>query len=249
MKEFNVVTTFAPKHKWGHDAVAALDKYLPSNCGISVYLEEQFPNNGRVKYLPHDHERALAFEQSYKPIREKHIPSGIPVNSAVYDSKKYYLWDASRFCHKIFAMEHAARNQEERYLVWIDADALFYSAPPEDWFNSMVQEGCYSSYLPRKTRHTETGFLIFDTWHDYHTEWWDTVSGIYDNCSFESCYMPDGYTDSHVHDYMIWKSEKQGVKHVPLCPKNAGHAWLESDLHKYSNHYKGVRKEGHGSKK
>ena len=249
MYEFNVVTTFAARHTWGHDAVKAMDECLPSNCRISVYLEEMRSDTERVRYLPFDQSRAEDFARRYQPIKDKKIPRGIPIFSGQYDQKLYYMWDAARFCHKVFAMEHAARNQEERYLIWLDADTLFHSKCPDDWFNTMVEEGCYSSYLPRKTRHSETGFLIFDTHHEYHKTWWDTVIGIYDDCSFESCYMPDGYTDSHVHDYMIWKSGKEGIRHKNLCPKNANHAWKESRLHEHSSHYKGFRPQGHGSKK
>lgn len=244
---FNIVTTFGSQHQWGHDMVESCDKYLPSNCKISVYLEDPLENVSRVEYFQLDIDRIKLFEKNYQPIKDRIIPPGIKPHSKIYNDMLYYFWDAPRFCHKVFVMEHAARNQEERYLVWIDADVLFHSPPPEDWFQNMTKEGCYTSYLHRRTRHAETGFIIFDTHHPYHLKWWDRVADIYDNCRFNA--VPKGATDSHVHDYMVSVSGKEGVEHVRLSD-NADHAWNESALVEHCRHFKGLRKEGeHGANK
>lgn len=247
MVDFNIVTTFGKQHAWGHDMVKSCDKFLPSNCSISVYIEDEMEDVGRVSYFPLDVDRIKRFEENFQSMKDQKIPRGIKPHTKIYNDRLFYFWDAARFCHKIFCMESAARSQTSRYLVWVDADVLFESEVPEDWLGKMTKEGCYTSYLHRKTRHAETGFIIFDTHHPYHLKWWDKVAFIYDNCSFQA--VPGGWTDSHVHDYMVRVSGKEGVGHVKIS-NNANHAWNESPLIQHCRHFKGLRREGeHGSNK
>lgn len=246
--KFNIVTTFAERHSWGFDMVKSCDKFLPENCSISVYLENPLEDQGRVFYYPLDTDRIERFEKKFKPFKDSMIPPHIKPHSPIYNQREYYLWDGSRFCHKVFCMENAAKTQDSRYLVWIDADVLFHSSAPEDWLNSMIKEGCYTSYLHRRNRHAETGFIIFDTHHPYHSTWWDTVAQIYEQCQFKG--LTKGWTDSHVHDYMIAKSEKENVNHIKLS-ENAYKAWDASILIKHCRHFKGYRinKGEHGTNK
>lgn len=247
MYDFNIVTTFDKKHTWGHDMVESCDKHLPSNCLITVYIEEKMENRERIIYRPLDTNIIESFNLRFSPIRDRVLS---PRAKAEGDRGYNYRFDAGRFCYKMFAMELSARFPKSRYLVWVDADVLFNSSPDEQWFHDLIEEGCYTSYLHRVPvyGHSETGFIVFDTHHSYHSIWWDTVAKIYNECLFPSLPIK-GWTDSHIHDYMIALSEKDGVKHKRLSD-NAGHAWNESPLIEHCRHYKGIRKEGeHGSNK
>ena len=159
-----------------------------------------------------------------------------------YNDHKLYLWDAGRFCYKIYAM-HEATKSPERYTVWVDADVLFHDYPSEQWMHSLVQEGAYTSYLHRmKSKlHSETGFIVFDTEHKYHKEWWEGIMDLYDNHNIFK--FKSGWTDSHAHDHMIKVSEKKGIDHVKLSD-NAWKAWDSSPLIQYCRHFKGRRQPG-----
>jgi len=249
MQEFNIVTTFAEKHKWGHDMVTSCEKYLPSNCTISVYLDQELPEDReRVKYFKLPEERIRKFKEWFMPIKNSKIPPNVECNSDVYNKNLYYFWDADRFCYKVYAMNEAIRSQQNRYMVWVDADVLFESSPSNEWMKSLINEGTYTSFLHRKTRHAETGFVIFDKEHSYNNEWWDTVMDLYDNGKITQ--IESGWTDSHVHDYMISLSTKIGVKHTRLSENAASRAWNESPLIKHCRHFKGLQANNeHGSNK
>ena len=71
MQEFNIVTTFGKHHTWGHDMVKSCDKFLPSNCSISVYIEDEMEDKGRVSYLPLDVDRIKRFEENPDLIKKQ----------------------------------------------------------------------------------------------------------------------------------------------------------------------------------
>ena len=92
MQEFNIVTTFAEKHKWGHDMVTSCEKYLPSNCTISVYLDQELPEDReRVKYFKLPEERIRKFKEWFMPIKNSKIPPNVECNSDVYNKNLYYF--------------------------------------------------------------------------------------------------------------------------------------------------------------
>lgn len=248
-KEFNFVTTFGTQHAWGHDMVASCDKFLPDNCKITVYLDADLPEDqGRVEYKRLPEERISKFINSIQPYRDSKIPPTEKIMTKRYVDKVMYLWDASRFCFKMFAMDEAVKTQEERYMVWCDADVLFHKSVSKIFLNSLVQTGKYVSYLDRKTRHSETGFLIYDTSHPYHKTWWSIVRKMYDD--LELVNLKEGWTDSHVFDHILKISIDTGmVGHVRLSD-GAKNAWEESPLKDYCKHYKGMQVSGeHGANK
>ena len=71
---------------------------------------------------------------------------------------------------------------------------------------------------------------------------------LYDNGKITQ--IESGWTDSHVHDYMISLSTKIGVKHTRLSENAASRAWNESPLIKHCRHFKGLQANNeHGSNK
>lgn len=248
-KEFNFVTTFGTQHAWGHDMVASCDKFLPDNCKITVYLDADLPEDrGRVEYKRLPEERVSKFINSIQPYRDLKIPPTEKIMTKEYINKVMYLWDASRFCFKMFAMDESAKTQEERYMVWCDADVLFHKSVSKDFLESLVQTGKYVSYLDRKTRHSETGFLIYNTKHPYHKTWWSNVRKMYDDLGLVN--LKEGWTDSHVFDHILNLSVETGmVEHVKISD-GAKNAWDESPLKDYCKHYKGMQADGeHGANK
>lgn len=235
---WNFVTTFAEKHWYGFKLIESADQFLPESCKITAVLDEPREDHGRVTYVKFPEAKQREFANSFAIHRTSKIPAGLTVDSnpQLYDKSRYFLWDASRFSHKIFAINEALKTNTERYVVWCDSDVVWNKPVPDSFLQSMVEEGCYISYLSRAPkRHTECGFVIYDTHHEYHETFWKKMISYYDSLSLLK--LKKGWTDCHVFDALIEESETKNVKHKKLCVASDV-AWQDSGLIEYSDHFK-----------
>ncbi len=154
MTNINVVTTFSQDgyRCYGRKFLESFVKYCP-NVPIVAYHEsldslDFVADNLTWRNLDHNSKR-LAFVAEHGADPEK-------VSNALHYSRQ-----SIRFCHKVFALAHAASTAVAEvpfvdWLVWIDADVLFHGTP--DW-KSVLPDYARLSYLGRKHTHTECGFV------------------------------------------------------------------------------------------
>ena len=89
-----------------------------------------------------------------------------------------YLFDAQRFCHKVYALLDAFESRH-RYVVWIDADVVAKKRFGQTLIKTLLnKEMC--AYLGRQNVYSETGFIAFDTHHPDFPEFKRRFREFYD---------------------------------------------------------------------
>lgn len=155
------------------------------------------------------------------PERREFLERDIP-------KKKGFLWDAKRFCHKVFAQLDAAKDGEPFW--WVDADVLLLDKIPKE----MLEQYELVTFLGRNS-YTETGLIGFNP---QHPEWqWfeDRYRSMYTEGTITS--LPH-WTDCHAFD---WARAGKGMNLTPY-----GHGFKNvmdtSEFGPYMSHFKGIRK-------
>lgn len=205
------VTTFHPKawSLYAKNCLSRMVKLWPGS--IRAYFEgDSPPHLDGVEFRPLDMPERAAFLQ-----REiEHRPG--------------FLFDAKRFCHKVFAQLDAAKEGEPFW--WIDADVAMFGKPPRE----LLEQSELVTYLGRDS-YTETGLIGFNP---QHPEWkWfeDRYRSMYTEAKLLE--LPY-WTDCHAFD-----EARQG-KGKDLTPNGRGfdNVLGRSVWGPYMAHFKGPLK-------
>ena len=150
-------------------------------------------------------------------------------------------------------MKQALLINKSDFLIWLDADIKTAKPISHEFLNTLVDKEKYTSYLGRShvkkenVRYTETGFIIFNTNHPMHPNFWEKIDQMYLGGDL---FKLNSWTDSHVFDEVRTNLEKEenllnvnisnfGIKDVG----NESHVFVASILGDYMDHKKGVRKQ------
>lgn len=77
-------------------------------------------------------------------------------------SIKGFRTNAIKFVHKTFAIWHAAREQKNGWLIWLDCDAITRRPLDANFKNLVFKENIVVSYIGRPGKYSECGFLAFN---------------------------------------------------------------------------------------
>lgn len=76
---------------------------------------------------------------------------------------KDYRYNATKFCHKVFALTDPKRLDQSDVWIWLDADIETFSTVSEEWLDEVCPAGFIGSYLGRTDwHHSECGFVSFN---------------------------------------------------------------------------------------
>lgn len=205
------ITTF-PQNAWGIYAKTCLTRMVKCWPGsIRAYFEGAVPPTLEgVEFRPLD-----------SPERTEFLSRSI-------EKRKGFLWDAKRFCHKVFAQLDTAKDGEPFW--WVDADVAMFRNPPLE----ILEQKDIVTFLGRDS-YTETGLIGFNV---KHPEWkWfeDRYRSMYTEGLI---FKLEGWTDCHAFD-----EARQG-RGENLTPKGKGfdNVMTESRFGAYMAHYKGPAK-------
>lgn len=139
-----------------------------------------------------------------------------------------FLWDAKRFCHKVFAQLDAAKGGEPFW--WIDADVMLRKAVPAE----MLEQDELVTFLGRDS-YTETGLVGFNPKHSKWSEFEDRYCRMYTEAEIFS--LPY-WTDCHAFD------AARGGQGRNLTPNGRGfqNVLADSVFGEYMVHFKGPLK-------
>lgn len=139
-----------------------------------------------------------------------------------------FLWDAKRFCHKVFAQLDAAKDGEPFW--WIDADVALFRQIPKD----LLQQDELVTFLGRNS-YTETGLVGFNPKHPDWQWFEDRYRRMYTDAEIFS--LPY-WTDCHAFD-----AARDG-RGRNLTPDGKGfeNVLTQTTLGQYMKHYKGPLK-------
>ena len=156
-------------------------------------------------------------------------------------TKKSFLWDASRFANKVFALWHFAEHCNTDIFIWCDGDVRTHTPMTLEFIHSIApSENQLATYLGRKTW-PECGWMMFNRNHPKFQELIEQWRWIYES---DDIFKHKESHDSFIFGELVEDFKSMGVEMRDLGgPEQSGHVFINSVLGKYMDHLKGFRKE------
>ncbi len=212
--KFSVVTTF---NKTAYDLhakkmVSLFDEFWDSNIFLNIYLEDlQTPENyftKRINFFSFNNEVDgwYKFKEQFS-FKELNKPDKGP--------NSFYKYSAIKFAHKVYAIKKQLEKNSSDYLIWLDSDVVTIKNIEINFLNSLINDQNYLSYLGREhiNFHSECGFLIFNTKHNSHNQFWINMSQMYEQGLL---FNEKEWHDSYIFDVVRLRLEKNGLKNFNI---------------------------------
>lgn len=240
---------------YGQKMIASLETHWPTDVDLIVYAENCMPCIQRSNTTVLDLERAspglLAFKNRHQNNPRAHGAAG---PDGRYDDKKQFRWDAIRFCHKVYALDHAIRHAQGDWLIWLDADSHSHSTVSHDLLQRVCPANAFASYLGRGEKyHSECGWIAYNLHHPQLLAFNQQLVSLYDS---DQLFDLAEWHDSFLWDHVRRQFQDQGLINLhnlnPADPSQgkAGHPFINSVLGTVMDHMKGDRKHrGHSKAK
>ena len=254
MKTLAVVTTFPP-NRWTAYAKRMLEshiKYWPDDVVLYAYHEGDRPQleHDKIKFvhIENANPELVKFKQKHKddPVANgetTEIANGVRRNPSAGKNdrgKGSYLWDAVRFSHKTFAVDHAIKNVDTDYVLWLDADTFTFRQITKDFVTNLLPDNKLVNFLGRGEKYPECGWVCYNRRHPKITQFMEYWTGLHINDTI--------FQELEWHDsYLFWQCVKRIAPNDGQdIGKGAGakghHVFINSVLGGYIDHLKGKRK-------
>ena len=154
--------------------------------------------------------------------------------------KGSYLWDAVRFSHKTFAVDHAIKNINVDYILWLDADTFTFRNITTKFVTDLLPTDKLVNFLGRGAKYPECGWVCYNRRHPKVKDFMKTWTDLYNKDTI--------YNELEWHDsYLFWQILKRVAPNDGVdIGKGAGakghHVFINSVLGEYIDHMKGKRK-------
>ena len=243
--KFSAVTTFhLPKHLYAVEMINSFFANWPNEVTLTAFIE----NSSEID------DSAVKPKIIVKDF-EKNIPKYQNFVEKFKEKEKYtddFRFNVFRFAHKVYAIEAALKNAKTKYLIWLDADIKTYKRITLEFLETLIEPGSYMSYLGRENisvkhlNYSECGFLIFDTQHALHKNFWHNMMKMYDGGKL---FQESEWHDSYIFDIVRKNLENEkNLKNFDITSlglvklNNDNHVFISSVLGKFMDHKKGNRK-------
>lgn len=253
--KYTVITTFnqAGLDTYGQRMIDTFERYWPAYVDLVVYAENCQPrvtrSNVRVVDLLANSPALRDFIQRHEKNDLAHGRAGPP---DVFNPKKQFRWDAVRFSYKVFSVALGASMLPDQWMIWLDADTRTHSPVDATWLSSVCPENSMISYLGRGERyHSECGWVAYNLNHIVTREFIDRFVGMYQQ---DEIFRHREWHDSYIWDE-VRKSYRDRISFHNLNPDPdtkglAKHPFINSELGRVMDHFKGSRKDqGHSRAK
>jgi hypothetical protein len=244
--KFSVVTTF---NKTAYDLyakkmVSSFDEFWDSNIFLNIYLEDlETPKNDfskRINFFSFNNE----VDGWYK-FREQFFFKEL--NKPDKGPNSFYKYSAIKFAHKVYAIKKQLEKNSSDYLIWLDSDVVTIKNIEINFLNSLINDQNYLSYLGREhiNFHSECGFLIFNTKHNFHNQFWINMSQMYEQGLL---FNEKEWHDSYIFDVVRLRMETEGLKNFNISKislkntKDTLNVFDNSILGEFMIHFKGNKK-------
>lgn len=249
---YTVITTFndAGRELYGQRMIDHFEKNWPVQIDLRIYAENCQPRTSRANTEVVD---LLAvsgpcrdFVERHRNNPEAHGGAGAH-NKSVYLKDKTFRWQAVRFCYKIFSVYHAAKSVNTDWLIWLDADTVTHTPIPHDWLQRVCPQQSYLSYLGRTDAyHSECGWVAYNLQHPLTQPFIDRLAEMYVR---DEIFNYPEWHDSYIWDVVRrqWRDEREAhpfnLNPEPETNGKAKHPFINSELGRYMDHFKGNRKQ------
>ena len=249
---YTVITTFndAGRELYGQRMIDHFEQHWPTEVDLRVYAENCQPTvkrgNTQVLDILAVSQPCRDFVERHRNNPEAHGGAGAH-NQAVYLKDKTFRWQAVRFCYKIFSVYHAAHSVNTDWLIWLDADTVTHSNVPPSWLELVCPSGHYLSYLGRTDNyHSECGWVAYNLKNPHTLGFIDRLAEMYIR---DEIFRYPEWHDSYIWDVVRkqWR-DQHGAIPFNLNPEPdtkglAKHPFINSELGRYMDHFKGDRKK------
>ena len=260
MQNISVVSTFhAPVlDVYGQRFVDSFSKNVDPKIKLFLYAEDCKPvvNDNRIIVLDQKQElpKLVAFKERWKDVPKANgvCPPEIKKRRPK-DWHKEFKWNAIRFANKVYAVFDAAQRCESDWIVWLDADTYVHSPINKKQFLQFTPQDAWLSYLGRGRKWPECGFYGINLQsnaakaflYEFERVYQDAENGIF---TMEEWH--DSFVFEEVRKVIADRFKKDKIHNISEGLVNGeGHPFINSDLGKYFDHMKGVRKEEGKSRK
>jgi hypothetical protein len=244
--KFSVVTTF---NKTAYDLhakkmVSSFDEFWDPNIFLNIYLEDlETPKNDfskRINFFSFNNE----VDGWYK-FREQFFFKEL--NKPDKGTNSFYKYSAIKFAHKVYAIKKQLEKNSSDYLIWLDSDVVTIKNIEINFLISLINDQNYLSYLGREhiNFHSECGFLIFNTKHNLHNQFWINMSQMYEQGLL---FNEKEWHDSYIFDVVRLRMETEGFKNFNISKiglkntKDTLNVFDNSILGEFMIHFKGNKK-------
>jgi len=242
---FSAVTTFnLKKHKYGIEMINSFFANWPDEVKLTAYIENASPiDDALVK-------NKIVIKEFHENIPEYRL-----FKNKFKEKEKYtddFRFNVFRFAHKVYAISKALKDVKTKYLIWLDSDIKTHKKIPISFLHSLVDDTRYLSYLGRENisikhlNYSECGFLVFNTEHFIHSQFWRDMMQMYDGGKL---FQEKEWHDSYIFDVVRKNLEiNSNIKNINISDmglvdiKSEDHVFVASVLGKFMDHKKGNRK-------
>ena len=235
---YNVITSFNEKywHEIAKQNVSLLDKNWPESFQIKLYhelknIDPEFSNRVKWYDLYKECPEISKFAEKWKD-HPKANGAGVKKNS--------FRWNAIKFVHKTFAIWHAAKNQKEGWLIWLDCDATLFKKIDLPFLQSMCPAEHAISFMGRPGKYSECGFMGFNLNHSLTREFLNEWENLYLSGDFID--LPETH-DSWTFDYLRKQKDSKFFFNVNSKAITNKNPFSQSLLGSHFAHAKGSGKE------
>jgi hypothetical protein len=253
--KYTVITTFnqAGLDTYGQRMIDSFEQHWPHDVDLVVCTENCRPRISRSNVRAVD---LLTNSPSLRDFVKRHENNDLAHGRAgppdVYNPRKQFRWDAVRFSYKVFSVALCASMIKDGWMIWLDADTRSHSPVDHAWLSRVCPQDAMISYLGRGERyHSECGWVAYNLNHAVTREFIDRFVGMYQ--------QDEIFNHREWHDSYIWdevrRSYQDRIRFHNLNPDPdtkglAKHPFINSELGRVMDHFKGSRKDqGHSRAK
>lgn len=247
--KYTVVTTFNQQglQSYGKRMVQTFLQNWPKTVDLWVYTEDctidQPSQNLQILDLLSSSSKLVAFKQKWQnvPYATGNV-SGIPALASRPDAGKSFKWDAVRFSHKVYAIEHCFLNCDADILLWMDGDMVCHSAITESDVGRMCPPTYDIAFLGRGKKFSECGLYMLNCRSAPTKNFVSDFVGMYDNAQ-TGIFTLEEWHDSFVFDHVRNQHCLNSLDWSQGLFKGEGHPLINSEWGRWLDHLKGARKQ------
>jgi hypothetical protein len=223
--------------KYGDHFIQGFLQNWPTEVRLTIYAEDHEPNTYNADNIEVLDQRSTLPDLKAWQERHKDNPHAHGWNKD--KTKKSFLWDASRFANKTFALWHFAKHTEADVMIWCDGDVRTHTPMPMEFLQEIApNEDQLTTHLGRKTW-PECGWMMFNRHHPQFAEFMEQWRWIYES---DDIFNHEESHDSFIFGELVQDFADAGHRDLG-GPGQSGHVFINSVLGKYMDHLKGFRKE------
>jgi hypothetical protein len=221
MRTLSVFTSWHPTgyKKYGEQFINGYLNCWPQTVPLTIYAEDHEPDTHNAPSITVLDQATTLPDLKAWQHRHKNNPHAHGYNKD--KSKKSFLWDASRFANKTFALWHFAETCGTDIFMWCDGDVRTHTPMPLEFLHSIApNENQLATYLGRKTW-PECGWMMFNRHHPKFAEFMEQWRWIYES---DDIFEHEESHDSFIFGELVEDFKAVGVEFNDLgSPSASGH--------------------------